>query len=122
MNRKKLFVSNNSKNWISEIFQFDISRNIFEMFNLYIIYAFQFITCEVSVDAFSLLYSKLLHLLSLFCLFVLSDCFGASHWQFISGSFPVSHSLVQYFKNCSHRVLHVIIVEENCSSNHADSF
>ena len=51
------------------------------MHNLYIMwnYALRFATCKVSVDAFSLLYSKLF--LAKMSLFV----FGAeSHWQFVS--------------------------------------
>ena len=50
------------------------------MHNLYImwLYALQYVTCKVSVDAFSLLYSNLLF--AKLGLFV----FGAeSHWQFV---------------------------------------
>ena len=47
------------------------------MHNLYIIF-----TCKVSVDAFSLLFSKLL--LAKLCLFVFGAKFAAWHWQFIS--------------------------------------
>ena len=48
------------KQLISEVF---ISCSFLKMHNLYIIwlYALQFVTSKVSVDAFSLLYSKLLH-------------------------------------------------------------
>ena len=51
------------------------------MYNLYImrLYVLRFVTCKVSVDAVSLLYSKLLIAKS--SIFV----FGVeSHWQFVS--------------------------------------
>ena len=55
MSRKKAFSKQlyNIKNLISEIVQLNISRIIFEMYNLYLIVlnAFQLITCKVSVDA-----------------------------------------------------------------------
>ena len=49
------------------------------MHYLYImwLYALQFVTCKVSVDAFSLLYSKL-------SLFVFGTTVAESYWQFIS--------------------------------------
>ena len=40
-----------------------------------------FLTCKVSVNAFSLIYSNLL--LAKLCLFVFGAPFAASHWQFI---------------------------------------
>ena len=48
------------------------------MHNLYImrLCSFQFISCKISVDAFSLIYSKLL--LAKLCLFVFGDTFAAS--------------------------------------------
>ena len=51
------------------------------MHNLYTmwLYAFEFITGKVRVDAFSLLYSKLLH--AKLCLFVFGATFAASHWR-----------------------------------------
>ena len=46
-------------------------------------YALRFVTCKVSVDAFSLLYSKLL--LAKLSLFVFGGAtFADLHWQFIS--------------------------------------
>ena len=45
-------------------------------------YAFQFVTCKVSVDAFSLLYPKLL--LAKLCLFEFGATFAELYWQFIS--------------------------------------
>ena len=54
------------------------------MHNLHImwLYALRFVTCKVSVDAFSLLYSKLL--LAKLSLFVFGATFADWQWQFIS--------------------------------------
>ena len=71
----------NKKNLISEIFLVNIARNFFETHNLNImwLYALQAVTCKVSVDGFSLLYSKLL--IAKLSLFI----FGAeSHWQLLA--------------------------------------
>ena len=76
MNRKKLFVSNNIMNnkiSISEIVKPTMSR----------IFSYNFLHAKlVWVDAFSLLYSKLLH--AKLCLFVFGITFAASHSHFIS--------------------------------------
>ena len=55
------------------------------MHNLFIkwLYAFLFITCKVSVDAFRLLYS---YLFLQNCLFVTGASFAESHWQFLAFS------------------------------------
>ena len=45
------------------------------------LYALQFVACKVSVDGFSLLYSKLLH--AKLSLFVFGANFAESHWQVI---------------------------------------
>ena len=54
------------------------------MHNSYIkwLYALRFVTCKVSVDAFSFSYSKLL--LAKLCLFAFGATFAEWHWQFIS--------------------------------------
>ena len=84
MNRKKLFVSNNSA-----IIKFHFRKcfnqfvwHFFEVHNLIIIwlYAFQLITCKVSADAFSLVYSKLLP--AKLSRFISGATFAAYHWQF----------------------------------------
>ena len=53
---------------------------IFEMHDFYItwLYALRFVTCKVSVDVFSLLYSKLL--LAKLCLLLFGATFADLHW------------------------------------------
>ena len=68
-------------------FQIFLTQDIlqfFKMHNLYImwLYALQFVACEVIVDAFNWLYSKLLP--AKLCLFVFGATFVESHWQFFS--------------------------------------
>ena len=86
MNRKKLFVSNNLTIIKIQFHNFSnsIDLEIFEMHNLYMVwfYALRFVTCNFSLDAFSLLYSKLL--LAKISLFVFGFSFAESHWQFTS--------------------------------------
>ena len=76
MNQKKLFVSNSIKNnkiLISEVVKPTMSR----------VFSSNFLHAKlVWVDAFSLLYSKLLH--AKLCLFVFGITFAASHSHFIS--------------------------------------
>ena len=68
MKRKNYLIQSTVRNLISETQ--DIA-NFFEMHKLHIIwlFAFKFITCKFSVDACSLLNSKLLH--SKLCLFLI---------------------------------------------------
>ena len=76
VNRKKRFISNNITVIKSRLQKFSNSIylwNFFEIHNLYImwLYDLRFITCKISVDAFSLLYSKLLLAKFVFVLFLL---------------------------------------------------
>ena len=86
MNRKKLIVSNNltNKKFDFRNFLTQYLPQFFEMHNLDImwLYALRFDTRKFSVDAFSLLYYKLL--LAKLCLFVFGATFAEWHWQFIS--------------------------------------
>ena len=68
----------------SEIFQLNISHNISKILYLLIfwLYVFNFFKCKFNVEAFSLLYSKLLY--AKLCLFVFDATFAASRWQFVS--------------------------------------
>ena len=81
----KFFVLNNST-IIKTLRNFPTQcvSQIFEMHVLYIIwlYAYQFITCKVSVEAFSLLYANLFH--AKLCLSIIGVTLAASNWQFIS--------------------------------------
>ena len=82
MNRKKVIClkqHKNNENSIEEILQLNISRNFLKCIN----YAqrgfnvFWFVTCKVSVDAFSFVYSKLFF--AKFSLFVFGGTFAEWH-------------------------------------------
>ena len=82
MNRKKLFVSNNItiiKTRFQKFSKSNIHLAFFEIQNMFILwhYVFQFVTCKIRVDTFSLLYSKFL--LAKLCLFVFGAIFAAYH-------------------------------------------
>ena len=59
----------------------NLTQYISQFFEMWL-YALRFNTCKVSVDAFSLLYSKLLH--AKLSLFVFGATFAEWHWQVIS--------------------------------------